>query len=162
MKKKESRFKFNTRIRITLQKLASKFNIFQLFLFNREFLGGFHKRKLQRRKKAQEELQQQLKEEKKRIKKNVSFLSTLFWGYICVYETQNIFVVAKSIRNVKRLHRIIYLREELNLLEIRRAEKWEFSNHFYNLLKLHVPTPYSISTFYSNNLDRHIFKCLHF
>ncbi|XP_043248680.1 nucleolar protein 12 [Colletes gigas] len=34
----------------------------------RDFLTGFHKRKLQRKKKAQEELQQQLKEERKRIK----------------------------------------------------------------------------------------------
>ncbi|KAK2579556.1 hypothetical protein KPH14_010855 [Odynerus spinipes] len=36
----------------------------------RKFLGGFHKRKLQRKKKAQEELQKQLKEEKKRIKQD--------------------------------------------------------------------------------------------
>ncbi|PSN34067.1 hypothetical protein C0J52_12821 [Blattella germanica] len=34
----------------------------------REFLTGFHKRKLQRKKKAQEELDQQLKEERKRLK----------------------------------------------------------------------------------------------
>nr|XP_033321376.1 nucleolar protein 12 [Megalopta genalis] len=34
----------------------------------REFLKGFHKRKVQRQKKAQEELQQQLKEERKKIK----------------------------------------------------------------------------------------------
>ena len=55
------------------------------FLIDRDFLGGFHKRKIQRRKKAQEELQQQLKEEKKRIKKNVSLLvfsSTFFGGYV--------------------------------------------------------------------------------
>ena len=35
-----------------------------------DFLGGFHKRKLQRKKKAAEELQQQLKDEKKRIKQD--------------------------------------------------------------------------------------------
>ncbi|KDR13007.1 nucleolar protein 12 [Zootermopsis nevadensis] len=34
----------------------------------REFLTGFHKRKLQRKKKAQEELKQQLREERKRVK----------------------------------------------------------------------------------------------
>ncbi|XP_015108381.1 nucleolar protein 12 [Diachasma alloeum] len=34
----------------------------------KDFLGGFHKRKLQRRQKAQEELKVKLKEEKKRIK----------------------------------------------------------------------------------------------
>lgn len=34
----------------------------------REFLTGFHKRKLQRQKRAQEELKQQLKEERKRLK----------------------------------------------------------------------------------------------
>ncbi|XP_044731635.1 ribosomal RNA-processing protein 17 [Chrysoperla carnea] len=34
----------------------------------REFLTGFHKRKLQRKKKAQEELQEQLKAERKRLK----------------------------------------------------------------------------------------------
>ena len=34
----------------------------------RDFLKGFHKRKLQRQKKAQEDLQQQLKEDRKRIK----------------------------------------------------------------------------------------------
>lgn len=34
----------------------------------REFLTGFHKRKLQRQKRAQEELQQLLKEERKRLK----------------------------------------------------------------------------------------------
>ncbi|XP_054013016.1 nucleolar protein 12 [Hylaeus anthracinus] len=36
----------------------------------RDFLTGFHKRKVQRQKKAQEELKQQLKEERKRIKQN--------------------------------------------------------------------------------------------
>lgn len=36
----------------------------------REFLGGFRKRKLERKKKAQEELQKQLKEERKRIKQS--------------------------------------------------------------------------------------------
>ncbi|XP_012284169.1 nucleolar protein 12 [Orussus abietinus] len=36
----------------------------------RDFLCGFHKRKVQRQKKAQEELKQQLKEEKKRIKRD--------------------------------------------------------------------------------------------
>ncbi|XP_017791071.1 PREDICTED: nucleolar protein 12 [Habropoda laboriosa] len=34
----------------------------------REFLTGFHKRKLQRRQKAKEEFQQQLKQERKKIK----------------------------------------------------------------------------------------------
>ncbi|XP_015435544.1 PREDICTED: nucleolar protein 12, partial [Dufourea novaeangliae] len=34
----------------------------------RDFLKGFHKRKVQRQKKAQEELQQQLKQERKKIK----------------------------------------------------------------------------------------------
>ncbi|KAL6440268.1 hypothetical protein ACFW04_003086 [Cataglyphis niger] len=34
----------------------------------REFLGGFRKRKLERKKKAQEQLQKQLKEEQKKIK----------------------------------------------------------------------------------------------
>ncbi|XP_025986053.1 nucleolar protein 12 [Solenopsis invicta] len=34
----------------------------------REFLGGFRKRKLERKRKAQEELRQQLKEERKKIK----------------------------------------------------------------------------------------------
>ncbi|XP_046389741.1 nucleolar protein 12 [Ischnura elegans] len=34
----------------------------------REFLTGFHSRKMQRKKKAQEEFQKQLKEEKKRLK----------------------------------------------------------------------------------------------
>jgi len=34
----------------------------------REFLTGFHKRKLHRQKRAQEELKQQLKEERKRLK----------------------------------------------------------------------------------------------
>ncbi|KYM95539.1 Nucleolar protein 12 [Cyphomyrmex costatus] len=34
----------------------------------REFLGGFRKRKLERKRKAQEQLQQQLKEERKKIK----------------------------------------------------------------------------------------------
>ncbi|XP_022916961.2 nucleolar protein 12 [Onthophagus taurus] len=35
----------------------------------REFLTGFHKRKLQRKKEAQEKLEAQLKEERKRLKK---------------------------------------------------------------------------------------------
>lgn len=34
----------------------------------RDFLGGFRKRKLERKRKAQEQLQQQLKEERKKIK----------------------------------------------------------------------------------------------
>ncbi|XP_063976917.1 nucleolar protein 12 [Diachasmimorpha longicaudata] len=34
----------------------------------KDFLGGFHKRKLQRRQKAQEELKEKLKQERKRIK----------------------------------------------------------------------------------------------
>lgn len=38
----------------------------------REFLGGFRKRKLERKKKAQEQLQQRLKEERKIIKQNVN------------------------------------------------------------------------------------------
>lgn len=38
----------------------------------REFLGGFRKRKLERKRKAQEQLQQQLKEERKKIKQEVS------------------------------------------------------------------------------------------
>ncbi|XP_012225647.1 nucleolar protein 12 [Linepithema humile] len=37
----------------------------------REFLGGFRKRKLERKRKAQEQLQQQLKEERKKIKQEV-------------------------------------------------------------------------------------------
>lgn len=41
----------------------------------REFLGGFRKRKLERKRKAQEQLQQQLKEERKKIKQDVSYLS---------------------------------------------------------------------------------------
>ncbi|XP_043504963.1 nucleolar protein 12 [Polistes fuscatus] len=36
----------------------------------RQFLGGFHKRKVERQKKAKEELLKQLKEEKKRIKQD--------------------------------------------------------------------------------------------
>lgn len=39
----------------------------------REFLGGFRKRKLERKRKAQEQLQQQLKEERKKIKQEVRF-----------------------------------------------------------------------------------------
>lgn len=38
----------------------------------REFLGGFRKRKLERKRKAQEQLQKQLKEERKKIKQEVS------------------------------------------------------------------------------------------
>lgn len=41
----------------------------------REFLGGFRKRKLERKRKAQEQLQQQLKEERKKIKQEVSQVS---------------------------------------------------------------------------------------
>jgi len=41
----------------------------------REFLGGFRKRKLERKRKAQEQLQQQLKEERKKIKQEVSRVS---------------------------------------------------------------------------------------
>lgn len=37
----------------------------------REFLGGFRRRKLERKRKAQEQLQQQLKEERKKIKQEV-------------------------------------------------------------------------------------------
>lgn len=40
-------------------------------LISREFLTGFRKRKLERKKKAQEELQKLLKEERKRIKQEV-------------------------------------------------------------------------------------------
>lgn len=49
------------------------------FLFTqeyREFLGGFRKRKLERKRKAQEQLQQQLKEERKKIKQEVSHAIT--------------------------------------------------------------------------------------
>jgi Nucleolar protein 12 (25kDa) len=42
-----------------------------------EFLKGFSKRKLQRKKKAQEETEKLLKEEKKRIKDEVSLLAGL-------------------------------------------------------------------------------------
>ncbi|CAG2063888.1 unnamed protein product, partial [Timema podura] len=37
----------------------------------REFLTGFHKRKVQRQKKAKEELDHQLREERKRLKQEV-------------------------------------------------------------------------------------------
>lgn len=40
----------------------------------RDFLGGFRKRKLERKRKAQEQLQQQLKEERKKIKQEVSHI----------------------------------------------------------------------------------------
>lgn len=44
-----------------------------MYLCNyREFLGGFRKRKLERKRKAQEQLQKQLKEEQKKIKQAVS------------------------------------------------------------------------------------------
>lgn len=43
----------------------------------REFLGGFRKRKLERKRKAQEHLEQQLKEERKKIKKEVSYAVVL-------------------------------------------------------------------------------------
>jgi hypothetical protein len=42
----------------------------------REFLTGFHKRKLQRKKIAQEQLKQQLKEERKRLKQEVCITKT--------------------------------------------------------------------------------------
>lgn len=48
--------------------LKEKYNVFEY----REYLGGFRKRKLERRKKAQEQLQQKLKEERKKINQDVS------------------------------------------------------------------------------------------
>lgn len=46
----------------------------------RDFLGGFRKRKLERKRKAQEQLEEQLKEERKKIKQDVShlFIRSLF------------------------------------------------------------------------------------
>jgi ribosomal RNA-processing protein 17 len=43
----------------------------EILFLCREFLTGFHKRKLQRKKIAQEQLKQQLKEERKRLKEKV-------------------------------------------------------------------------------------------
>jgi hypothetical protein len=40
-------------------------------LLCRQFLTGFHKRKLQRKKIAEEQLKRQLKEERKRLKQQV-------------------------------------------------------------------------------------------
>jgi hypothetical protein len=72
----------------------------------REFLTGFHKRKLQRKRKAQEELEQQLKEERKRLKQEVCttammmmmIISELFYipayylitGSAVIYKTCNV------------------------------------------------------------------------
>jgi len=41
----------------------------------RDFLTGFHKRKLARKKKAKEDFEKKLKEEKKRIKTEVKYIS---------------------------------------------------------------------------------------
>lgn len=48
----------------------------------REFLCGFRKRKLERKKKAQEELQRMLKEEKRRIKQEVILRAFLCLNFI--------------------------------------------------------------------------------
>ncbi|KAJ8683661.1 hypothetical protein QAD02_019453 [Eretmocerus hayati] len=63
-KKVDSRPKSNHRK--SRQKLTLSFNEEK----RKNFLGGFHKRKLERQKRAQEELKHQLKLEKKKIKKD--------------------------------------------------------------------------------------------
>lgn len=50
------------------QVLTYLLRYFKVELFPRDFLTGFRKRKLQRKKKAQEDLEVQLKVERKRIR----------------------------------------------------------------------------------------------
>lgn len=47
---------------------------FDVYIF-RDFLTGFHKRKLARKKKARDDFEKKLKEEKKRIKTEVKYIS---------------------------------------------------------------------------------------
>lgn len=65
-KRKYVYFFKNESIRFFFNDLTSRFLNF------REFLTGFHKRKLQRKKKAQQKLEQDLKEERKRLKAEVN------------------------------------------------------------------------------------------
>lgn len=52
-------------------KNLSFMNCLTIYLSYREFLGGFRKRKQERRKKAKDELEKKVKEDRKRIKQEV-------------------------------------------------------------------------------------------
>jgi len=45
----------------------------------RDFLTGFHKRKLARKKKAKDDFEKKLKEEKKRIKTEVKYIRLIIY-----------------------------------------------------------------------------------
>lgn len=53
--------------------------VLMLFLCCREYLTGFHKRKVERRKAAVEEIKRKLKEEQRKMKEEVLFLHGLVW-----------------------------------------------------------------------------------
>lgn len=58
-----------------------------------EFLTGFHKRKLARKKKAKEDFEKKLKEEKRRVKAEVNVFNIItnfvFINYIIFFRLEN-------------------------------------------------------------------------
>ncbi|XP_029670183.1 nucleolar protein 12 isoform X1 [Formica exsecta] len=85
----------------------------------REFLGGFRKRKLERKRKAQEQLQKQLKEEQKKIKQ----------------EARERYKKLVTYRNVPELEELLSKQEydleghtvsilELNVAELAEGSRW--------------------------------------
>lgn len=55
----------------------------------REYLTGFHKRKVERRKHAQVQLEQQKREERLALRKSVSFSNTILSISLTLFSSEN-------------------------------------------------------------------------
>lgn len=85
----------------------------------REFLGGFRKRKLERKRKAQEQLQQQLKEERKKIKQEARERYKKSLSHQVVPEIEEL--LAQQEYNLEG-HTVSIL--ELNVADLVEGSKW--------------------------------------
>ncbi|XP_067006129.1 nucleolar protein 12 [Anabrus simplex] len=85
----------------------------------REFLSGFHKRKLQRKKKAHEELKQQLKDERKRLKQEArESYKKLIVSHRPVPELEHLFTEKYELEN----HSVSIM--ELSASELAKKNNW--------------------------------------
>lgn len=90
----------------------------------RDFLTGFHKRKLQRKKKAKEKLEQELKEEKKRLKTEArESYKKLVKSYTPIPDIEDI--IAEEYDDDEVNVKIV----ELSTTELAKQNNWIGSNH---------------------------------
>lgn len=103
--------------------------MFILYFYNREFLKGFRKRKLQRQQKAKEELQQQLKEERKRIKHEESIHTCKFW-FSC---NNKLFLQTRE-----RYKKLLSNRDIPEIQQLLSQQEYETEGHTVSILELNI------------------------